>query len=86
MHGLVNRAIQCFIRDSYGQTEWEAICRAAGADLGGVEYLLREESGSPCFYDFNPYSNFVSGGKEMFGFSISHLNDSKNFENNFLQR
>ena len=46
-----------------------AIIRKAGADLGGVEYLLDQKTGTPCFYDFNPYSNFVSNGEELFGFS-----------------
>ncbi|GAA6165647.1 hypothetical protein NBRC116590_33510 [Pelagimonas sp. KU-00592-HH] len=45
------------------------ICRAAGAEVGGVEYFIRAESGSACFYDFNPYSNFVGEGKALFGFS-----------------
>ena len=34
MHGLVNRAIQCFIRDTYGFPAWEEIARAAVAELG----------------------------------------------------
>lgn len=46
-----------------------SIIQKAGADLGGVEYLLDQNTGTPCFYDFNPYSNFVSNGKELFGFS-----------------
>ncbi|MCC2110606.1 MAG: hypothetical protein KDJ16_01075, partial [Hyphomicrobiales bacterium] len=45
------------------------ICRAAGADVGGVEYFLREGTGAPCFYDFNPYSNFVTDGEALLGFS-----------------
>ena len=45
------------------------IIRAAGADLGGVEYLLDQKTGRPCFYDFNPYSNFVSDGEQLLGFS-----------------
>ncbi|MGB1110724.1 MAG: ATP-grasp domain-containing protein, partial [Gammaproteobacteria bacterium] len=39
--------------------------RAAGADLGGVEYLIHAETGEPCFYDFNPYSNFVADGETL---------------------
>lgn len=46
-----------------------AIIRNAGADLGGVEYLLDQKTGTPCFYDFNPYSNFVTNGEQLFGFS-----------------
>ena len=32
MHGLINRSIQCFVRDTYGPAIWAGI--AAGADLG----------------------------------------------------
>lgn len=46
-----------------------AICREARADVGGVEYFLRADTGVPCFYDFNPYSNFVGEGEALFGFS-----------------
>lgn len=46
-----------------------AICDAANADVGGVEYFIRADSGAPCFYDFNPYSNFVGEGEALFGFS-----------------
>lgn len=46
-----------------------SIVRKAGADLGGVEYLKDTKTGQACFYDFNPYSNFVSNGNELFGFS-----------------
>ena len=46
-----------------------SICREAGADFGGVEYFIRADNGSACFYDFNPYSNFVGEGEAMFGFS-----------------
>ena len=46
-----------------------AVVRSAGADFGGVEYLMDTRTETPCFYDFNPYSNFVSNGLEMLGFS-----------------
>lgn len=45
------------------------IVREAGADLGGVEYFIDLKTGEPCFYDFNPYSNFVSDGESLLGFS-----------------
>jgi hypothetical protein len=32
MHGLINRSLQCFLRDTYGATAWAAI--AAKADIG----------------------------------------------------
>lgn len=46
-----------------------AILRAADADIGGVEYFIERDSGEACFYDFNPYSNFVAGGEDLLGFS-----------------
>ncbi|WP_299867886.1 heme NO-binding domain-containing protein [uncultured Roseobacter sp.] len=36
MHGLVNRAIQRFVVDSYGSAQWAAVAR--NADLGFVEF------------------------------------------------
>ena len=40
MHGLMNRAIQCFVRDTYGSDAWRDV--AAHADLGphGFEAML----------------------------------------------
>ena len=32
MHGLINRSIQCFVRDTYGAPLWQQV--AASADLG----------------------------------------------------
>jgi hypothetical protein len=46
-----------------------AVLRQCQADLGGVEYFIEQDSGEPVFYDFNPYSNFVSNGPELLGFS-----------------
>jgi len=46
-----------------------SIIHSAGADLGGVEYLMDTKTNKPCFYDFNPYSNFVSNGQALLGFS-----------------
>lgn len=40
MHGLVNRAIQCFIRDTYGLPAWEEIARSAEAPQGGFEAMF----------------------------------------------
>ncbi len=45
------------------------IISTAGADLGGVEYFINTRTSRPCFYDFNPYSNFVSNGENLLGFS-----------------
>ncbi|MCA8879220.1 MAG: heme NO-binding domain-containing protein [Rhodobacteraceae bacterium] len=40
MHGLVNRAIQCFIRDTYGTPIWEEIARASDAPVAGFEAMF----------------------------------------------
>jgi len=40
MHGLVNRSIQCFIRDSYGVDVWEEICRDADLGFDNFEAML----------------------------------------------
>ena len=53
----------------------KAVCSVialSGADLGGVEYFVEKQSGAPCYYDFNPYSNFVSNGEDLLGFSPEH--------------
>ncbi|PIE13562.1 MAG: heme NO-binding protein [Rhodobacterales bacterium] len=36
MHGLINRAIQCFVRDTYGARSWENVASKAG--LGFLEF------------------------------------------------
>lgn len=45
-----------------------AVMGAAGADVGGVEYLIDRVTGEPCFFDFNPYSNFLAGREAELGF------------------
>lgn len=44
------------------------IVRAAGLDLGGVEYLTNERDGQIYFYDINALSNFVSDATRLVGF------------------
>ena len=44
------------------------ILDAAGADLGGVEYLIDSRDGLPYFYDVNVLSNFVADAGELLGF------------------
>lgn len=61
--------IQPFEADEKIVTQVISIIHNAGADLGGVEYLMDTKTGKPCFYDFNPYSNFVSNGQTLLGFS-----------------
>jgi hypothetical protein len=45
------------------------IVKACEADVGGVEYFIDGNTGKPCYYDFNPYSNFVTNGEILLGFS-----------------
>ncbi len=49
----------------------ERIMRAAGVELGGVEYMLDERDGDhaqPLYYDINALSNFVADGERVVGF------------------
>ena len=45
-----------------------AIFRAAGVDVGGVEYLESERDGKLYLYDVNTLSNFVSDAPSLVGF------------------
>ncbi len=40
MNGLINRAIQCFLRDGWGMAVWADTARAAGAPPRGFEPML----------------------------------------------
>ncbi|MDB5659495.1 MAG: heme-dependent protein with NO-binding domain [Cypionkella sp.] len=40
MHGLINRSIQCFLRDTYGAAVWMEIARKAGLGFDNFEPLL----------------------------------------------
>lgn len=40
MHGLFNRSVQCFIRDTYGTSNWSAVAREARLEDGGYEPML----------------------------------------------
>ena len=41
---------------------------AAGAEIGGVEYLVSASDGRRYFYDINPLSNFVANAAQVVGF------------------
>ncbi|MDX5402110.1 MAG: heme NO-binding domain-containing protein [Rhodobacterales bacterium] len=43
MHGLVNRAIQCFVTDMHGNDTWQAVARGAGLDGSGFEAMLNHD-------------------------------------------
>ncbi|MDR0809148.1 MAG: heme NO-binding domain-containing protein [Gemmobacter sp.] len=40
MHGLINRSLQCFLRDTYGPSVWAAVAREAGLGFDGFEPML----------------------------------------------
>ena len=40
MHGLINRSIQCFVRDTYGADVWSDVAAAAGLGFDNFEALL----------------------------------------------
>jgi hypothetical protein len=39
MHGLINRAVQCFVRDTYGVDRWLQVSRAAGFGGDGFDTM-----------------------------------------------
>lgn len=40
MHGLINRSIECFLRDTYGPAAWAAVAEGAGLGFAGFEPML----------------------------------------------
>lgn len=46
----------------------EAISRAAGIDIGGIEFLVDDRDGQHYFYDVNALSNFVADAPNVIGF------------------
>jgi hypothetical protein len=52
MHGLVNRALQCFLRDTFGQEAWQGIARQSELGFESYEAMLRYEPGvTECLID-----------------------------------
>ena len=43
MHGLVNRAIQCFVTDLHGGEAWHDVARTAGLDSPGFDAMLSHD-------------------------------------------
>lgn len=41
MHGLINRALECFVRDTYGPARWAEVAQRAGLEFSGFEAMLR---------------------------------------------
>ena len=44
MHGLINRSLQCFLRDTFGQSAWVTIARDAGMQFDSFEAMLCYDS------------------------------------------
>ena len=40
MHGMINRAIQCFMRDTYGADTWEKVAEQADLGFDNFEAML----------------------------------------------
>ena len=45
MHGLVNRAIEGFVRITYGDALWNVAASAAGVDSRGIVLMRQDETG-----------------------------------------
>lgn len=45
MHGLINRSIQCFLRDTYGGAAWSDVAREARLNFDSFEPMLTYEAG-----------------------------------------
>jgi hypothetical protein len=39
MHGLINRAVQCFLRETFGPDLWQAVARDAGFGADGFDTM-----------------------------------------------
>ncbi|TVR52671.1 MAG: hypothetical protein EA421_13220 [Gemmatimonadales bacterium] len=50
------------------KTAVETITRAAGIEIGGVEYLIDDRDGQLYYYDVNALSNFVADAPRVVGF------------------
>jgi len=54
----------------------ERIVRAAGIDVGGIEYIIDDRDGHIYYYDINALSNFVADAPKVVGFNpVENLAD-----------
>jgi Carbamoyl-phosphate synthase L chain, ATP binding domain len=57
-------------------TAIERIVRAAGIDVGGIEYIVDDRDGHIYYYDINALSNFVADAPRVIGFNpVENLAD-----------
>jgi carbamoylphosphate synthase large subunit len=47
----------------------ERIVKAAGIDVGGIEYIVDERDGEVYYYDINALSNFIADAPNVIGFN-----------------
>jgi Haem-NO-binding len=59
MHGLINRAVRCFVRDTYGLKLWPQVSRAA--DFGGDGF------NTMAMYDLSVTNALVDAAAQMPG-------------------
>ncbi|WP_458071968.1 ATP-grasp domain-containing protein [Rhodanobacter sp. BL-MT-08] len=59
--------VQEFKPDAQAIKAAEAIARASGLDIGGIEYMIDERDGARRFYDINGLSNFVADPLNVLG-------------------
>lgn len=45
MHGLINRSLQCFLRDTYGANVWAVVARKAELGFDSFEAMLTYDAG-----------------------------------------
>ena len=59
MHGLINRSIQCFLRDTYGAAIWAAVAREAQLGFENFETMLT--------YDIAQTNAVIEGASRLLG-------------------
>ena len=67
MEGKPTITIEAFTPPSEMIRAVEAISRAAGLDVGGIEYMIDDRDGAALFYDINALSNFVANPLDVLG-------------------
>lgn len=60
--------VECYSPPAEIVQQVEAITRAAGIEVGGVEYLIDARDGRLYYYDINALSNFVAEAPRVVGF------------------